>query len=112
MIGNLIERYKFTPEAAGTYFDCYILPEARLKIGDFVDLYVAILASKFTADELRQLEAFLSTPIGAKFLSAQDELTRELTTAQYAWRKRVSADAYEKFKRDTASAANKPVIHN
>jgi hypothetical protein len=111
-VDGLVKGYKFSSEAAESYVDHYVMPEYRLDIDDYVNLYVEAIASRFTAEEIRQLEAFLSTPVGAKFLSVQDRVTIDLTAGRLAWEKRVWAGAHDKFEQDKASAAKKPVDDN
>lgn len=45
-------------------------------VASMIDQIAALYAQSFTADELRQIEAFYAQPVGRKFLERSDALTQ------------------------------------
>ncbi len=98
-----------TPDAAATFFDSYILPAARVNVGQMVEAYVDAFAGAFSVEELRELEAFFATPVGLKFRAQQGKLLSDLSVAQYGWQKKVMGIAWAKYRADNPAMADKPL---
>jgi hypothetical protein len=112
MLRDLVSRQKFSPEQARIFVDGYLMPEFRARTDELTRMEAEILASRFSADEIRKLEEFIASALGTKFMRMQDDITKEWASAHYAWQNRVYKDAREKYIRDSAAIAEHPSVEN
>jgi hypothetical protein len=65
--------------------DEVVMPEIRLHLPEFKQIFTEIYVRHFTADELRGLVAFYATPLGRKSLQVLPQITQESMMAGQRW---------------------------
>ncbi len=93
---------------AASFFDDDVLVVVKDNIGDLITVYVNELAATMSADEIRQMETFLATPIGAKILKVQELLAASTAKAEFGWEHKILRLAQEKFQSEHPELIKKP----
>jgi len=109
---RMLQDKKTSPEKAESFVDGYLMPALRDRVPELIDMEAEVFATRFTAEEIGQIEAFLSTDVGRKFIGLQADLVKELTTAQYLWQERIMKEARDSYQRDLSTPSHAPTIPN
>jgi hypothetical protein len=108
VVPSLVRLQHMSPEIAASYFDDDVLVVVQENIGDLVKVYVDDLAAAMSADEIRQMEAYLATPIGAKILKVQEQLAATEAKAEFGWEHKILRLAQQKFQSEHPELMKKP----
>ncbi len=96
MEANVQAQRAANPRIPAVFWDRFV-EQARARRGELAELMTTAYVSYFTAEDLRQLLAFYDSPIGAKLLSVQPELTRQSLAAGQRWGSLIGADVARKL---------------
>ncbi|MFT8246365.1 DUF2059 domain-containing protein [Roseomonas sp. BN140053] len=76
--------------------DELLMPEFRVRLPEFLDAATAIYVANFTVEELRELAAFYTTPLGAKTIRIMPQMVEQSMAAGQAWGQRVAREVLRK----------------
>ena len=76
--------------------DEIIMPELRPHLGELTAAVADIWAANLSVAELKELQAFYETPLGAKALRVLPQIMTEARTTSNTWAKNVLRDILEK----------------
>lgn len=73
---------------------------AQAKIEDLMEMVIPIYSSHFTLDEINQLIAFYSTPLGKKVLGEMPGVMQECMTAGRKWGEDLGAQVVDQLEKE------------
>jgi hypothetical protein len=89
---------KVAPAEVARIVDEILLPEFEARSGEILEASAASWASRFTAEEIRELAAFYATPLGRKLVAVTPEATVEAMRFGQVWAMRVAGEAIAKHR--------------
>lgn len=98
MLDNIIPMFQKSYSSVNQSF----WDEARKEImsDDLMNLILPIYDKYYTEDDLDQMIAFHSSPVGKKIAALQPQITKESMDAGYIWGQEVGRKVIEKLKRE------------
>ena len=76
---------------------------ANLNADDITELMIPIYQKHLNADDVKQLNAFYSSPIGKKFIEVRPAIIQESMTAGKEWGQKTAMNVLESYKKQEAN---------
>jgi hypothetical protein len=67
---------------------------------ELLDEVAGLYAQKLSADEMRQIAGFYKSPVGAKFVSAQGELTQQTMAVGARWGQKIGKEIEQEVRQE------------
>lgn len=98
MVGDMMVRANPGQDAlVRSAMDELFMPEIATRLPAFVDEIAVLYTKHFTIDELRQLNAFYSSPVGQKSASVMPQIMQQSMQMGSAWGQQVAMDVLQKL---------------
>lgn len=91
-----IQRQGKPADEAGSIVDDLLLPDLKAHVGELQDMLADLYAAHYSMTELRELRAFLQSPLGQKMIRSGPQMEAEDLAVALAWGQRVARDAIAK----------------
>lgn len=87
-----------TDAAVGEIVDEFMMPEFRARAPELLEFAARTWAERMSVEELRQVAAIFSTPIGRRLIEVQPQIAVQGARFGQEWGQRVAAAAFAKHR--------------